>query len=243
MDRMEMLDKYLEGEMSVDESRSFEHLLDRDHDLAKELQLHKDMARAILNDGANDFTQMLGNAHKQYERKLNQPVFYRAAAVFALFLTVGGVMLMLNGRTGKMKRLAEDNYQLYQSFKDVRSGDANDNSIMSKALEFYNKSDYFNASRYFEQVLTADPTNNQARFYLAISLMENKQEFEAIRRFKQIADQKDVLFLNQSEWYLSICYLRLGRKEEAILPLERLAKKKGYYQDQAVRMLRELKEN
>ena len=78
------------------------------------------------------------------------------------------------------------------------------------------------------------------KFYLAVSYMENKSEIKAIRLLQEIIDSRDVYYLSQSEWYMGICYLWIGRKYEAILPFDRLAKKKGYYQLRAQKMLAEL---
>ncbi|MCX6270134.1 MAG: tetratricopeptide repeat protein [Bacteroidetes bacterium] len=210
MDRIEMLDSYLDGRLTAEESRRFEALLSRDEDLAKEYQLHQDMAKALLDDKTTEFKKMLDDAHKHHEKRDRRPVFIKMAAAIAIFLT------------------------------GMRSDGTNQDKLLSKAMELYQNADYLTASRSFEELLKLDPENNQARFYLAISYMENKREPEAVRLLQDIVDTRDVFFLSQSEWYLGICYLLLGRKEEAILPFDRLARKKGYYQEQSKEILEEL---
>lgn len=241
MDKMEMLDSYLDGKLTAEEMKTFEAVMARDEVLYREFKLHQDMSRALLNDKADDFRKLLDKAHLRYEKRDRRPLFYKMAAAFIVFLAVGGIVMLLSHRSSPTKDLADKYYQTYQPLNGVRSEDPKQDKILSTAFQAYDKGDYFTSARNFETLLKLNPNNNQVRFYLAVSYMENKSETNAIRLLQEIIDSRDVYYLSQSEWYLGICYLWLGRKDEAILPFERLAKKKGFYQQQAQKMLDELK--
>lgn len=240
MDKMEMLEKYLDGQLTAEEMRIFEAGMARDEMLSKEYQIHQDMSRALLNDKAGEFRSMLDTAHQRYQKRDRRPLFYKMAAAIAIFLTVGGLLLLLTNHSSSSRDIADKYYKAYQPLNTVRSDDPNQGKLVSYAFNSYEKGDYLTAARHFETLLKLNPENNQVRFYLAVSYMENKQQSSAIRLFQEIIDNRDVYYRYQSEWYLGICYLWLGRKDEAILPFERLAKKKGYYQEQARKMITEI---
>ncbi len=240
MDNHELLEDYLDGRMTVDQMRSFEARMGRDEALQKEYRLHQDMAKAILDDKANQFRRLLDDAHKHYERREKRPMYFRMAAAIVVLLTVGGLILLFSGRNVTSKDLAEKHYKTYQPFNGVRSATDERSKMITAGFEAYHKADYITAARYFETVLKDAPDNNQIRFYLAIAYMENKNPGEAIRLLQNIVETRDVFYLSQAEWYMGLCYLWLGRKEEAILPFERLSKKEGFYQEQARLILKDI---
>jgi tetratricopeptide (TPR) repeat protein len=241
MDNMEMLDSYLDGKLTVEQMKLFEAAMANDEKLYLEYKLHQDMSRALLNDEADDFRKMLEKAHQRYEKKDRRPLIYKMAAAVFVFLAVGGIVLLLSHKTSPTRDLADKYYQTYQPLNGVRSADPLQDKILSTAFQAYDKGDFKTSAMNFETLLKMNPVNNQVRFYLAVSYMENKKETDAVALFQDIIDSRDVYYLSQSEWYLGICYLWLGRKDEAVLPFERLAKKKGFYQQQAQKILIDLK--
>ncbi|MHC1708731.1 MAG: tetratricopeptide repeat protein [Bacteroidales bacterium] len=241
MEKMDMLENYLDGKLTADEMKAFEAIMSKDEVLYREYKLHQDMSKALLNDKADDFRKLLDNAHQRYEKKDRRPLWYKMAAAVIVFLAVGGIVLLLTNRSSPTRDLADKYYQTYQPLNGVRSDNPDQDKILSAAFQAYDNGDFHSSARDFEALLQLNPANNQVRFYLAVTYMEDNKGTKAIRLLQEIIDSRDVYYLSQSEWYLGICYLWLGRKDEAMLPFERLAKKKGYYQQQALKVLEEIK--
>ena len=121
MDKMEMLDCYLDGSLTASETKSFEALMAKDEELRLEYKLHQDMSKALLNDKADDFRLMLDKAHLHYEKKDRKPMFYKMAAAILILLSIGGSLLMLTHKVEPTKALANKFYKTYQPLNGVRS--------------------------------------------------------------------------------------------------------------------------
>ncbi len=240
MNKLDLLEDYLDGRLSVSEMKEFESNLVTDEDLAREYRLHRDMEKALLDDKLAHFKRMVDDAHVRYEKMERRPLFFKMAAAFAIFLTIGGILLLFLNKSPSTRTIAERYYQVYQPLNGNRSATPEQELLLTAAFDAYYKSDYLTAARSFETLLISSPENNQVRFFLAMCYMEDKEGLKAADLLQQIIDTRDVFYLNQSEWYLGICYLWLGRKEEAVLPFDRLSKKKGYYQEQAVKILQDI---
>lgn len=187
-----MLDSYLDGRLSTDEMKAFEAALANDEVLYREYKLHQDMSKALLNDKADDFRKMLETAHQRFEKKDRRPLWYKMAAAFIVFLAVGGILLLLSQRPSPTRALADKYYQTYQPLNGVRSADPDQDKILSAAFLAYDNGDFLISSQNFETLLKLNPSNNQVKFYLAISYMENKNQANAIKLLQDIIDSRDV---------------------------------------------------
>ncbi len=64
---------------------------------------------------------------------------------------------------------------------------------------------------------------------------------EAIDAYTRVINNGDNLFINEAEWYRSLCYLKAGDKQRAKVELLAVIEKKGYYENQAKAVIRRLK--
>jgi tetratricopeptide (TPR) repeat protein len=86
-----------------------------------------------------------------------------------------------------------------------------------------------------------EPGNLLGKLYSGISYMELNDFEKAMGYFNFIIQHKDNLFIDQSEWYLSLCYLKTNRMEEASRLLDKIANERGVFKTKAQMLLNELK--
>ncbi len=63
---------------------------------------------------------------------------------------------------------------------------------------------------------------------------------KAIQYYTNVIKQGDNLFVEQSEWYIGLCYLNRNEKEKAIRQFRKISWKGGYYQQQSNEILKKL---
>ena len=122
----------------------------------------------------------------------------------------------------------------------TRSGNTNINEMMHEALILYEKKEYKEAVKLFEQVLEKDPTQMATRLYSGISFFEIKEYQNASNSFNKIIEHKDNLYVEQAEWYLGFCLIMRDEKEKAIRQFEKIVKEKGFYSERAKLILKRL---
>ena len=75
--------------------------------------------------------------------------------------------------------------------------------------------------------------------YEGISYMELEQFDRANGQFALIIQDQTNAFVESAEWYLGLCYLKTDRSK-ALRTFEQIEKRKGYYSDDARRILRKI---
>ena len=122
-----------------------------------------------------------------------------------------------------------------------RSGDANVNLIMNKALMHYENKEYKQAVVFFEQLLEKDPSEMATRLYSGISYFEIREYQKAGNSFARIIEHNDNLYIEQAEWYMGFCLIMKDEKEKAIRQFEKIVKDGGYYSEKANQIVKKLK--
>ena len=84
--------------------------------------------------------------------------------------------------------------------------------------------------------------NNPAfQFYAGASLQKMDKFNDAIADYTQVINHGDNLFVEEAEWYRSLCYMKLGNKIQAKQELLAVINRNGYFKQDAKAVLRRLK--
>jgi len=78
-------------------------------------------------------------------------------------------------------------------------------------------------------------------FYKAASLQKLDNYNDALAGFTKVINHGDNLFVEEAEWYRSLCYLKLGDLEKAKIELLAVIDRKGHFEDDAKAVIRRLK--
>ena len=69
---------------------------------------------------------------------------------------------------------------------------------------------------------------DQIKFYLAISFLSQNETERSARIFEDLAQRAEAEIKEDSKWYLSLAYARIGKTAEAKAQLEELASSEKY---------------
>jgi hypothetical protein len=131
-------------------------------------------------------------------------------------------------------------FKRYYAIENVMPATRGESNI--KAIIKFQQKDFDDASVLFKQIWEKDSSNYACLFYYGISNMEKNNYEESIKSFKYIIDNKDNNYIEQSKWYLALCYIKCEQNEKAIKTLEDITKEEcNYYREDADNILRKIK--
>jgi tetratricopeptide (TPR) repeat protein len=93
--------------------------------------------------------------------------------------------------------------------------------------------DYANAINSFNQV----PDNMLGRLYAGFSYMHLEEYDDAEKKFKEIIDEGNNMFIDQAAWHLGLCYLATDKTEQAKTTLTDIANSNTFYKTKALELL------
>lgn len=248
MDEMnfDRIEDFLDGELSNDQLKEFEKDLLNDSDLQMELDLHKEVDEAIMEQDVMDLRSKLEAIetppNEDKKRKFKYLTKWNiVAASLALFIGIGSLMFLANNKSTYSNENVYSNY--YKPYKIVinnRSTDMGIDNMLVTALKSYESKDYRTALDLFKQILDKDSTNITSNFYSGISNLEINEYHKANKNFTRVIRHKNNLFIEQSEWYLGFCYLMTNDRDKAIKQFNTIAKGNSFYKSKAQEILSRL---
>ena len=246
MNNFEVIEKYIDGELEGIELLDFEKLLSTDNDIKRDYNLSLEINNSIIEDDVMALRETMDYIYKKDSKVKRIPSvftkrrFYYAAASVALLIATGGLIQRLSGPDLDNKAVFEKYYAPYDVTVTYRSGSTEIDRTLLKALEKYEERDYEHALVLFEEVLNSRKDDMAVNLYSGISYMEEEQYQKASTSFNSIITNSDNLFIEQAKWYLSMCYIKTGKNNDAKNILKELINEQSYYEEQAGRVLKDI---
>ncbi len=243
---MEIMDKYLNGEMNDQELKHFEHLLASDEKVREELDLHQSIDHAIMEEDIMNLRDTMNTIYTEDEKVKRAPAgisrrkLYYAAATFALLMATGGIVKKVTQPDYNNYETFEKYYEPYEVTVTYRSGNTETDRLLLTALQRYEDENYEQALVLFEQLLEKRNDDMAVNLYSGISYMEVEKYQKATHSFQTIITDNNNLFIEQAEWYLAMCYLKTEDNTKAKELLDELIHKESYYKEMAKRIKNEL---
>jgi tetratricopeptide (TPR) repeat protein len=243
-----IVDKYIYGELDVDDIQHFEHALDSESSLKKEYLLYTDINQAILEEDVmmlrGSLDAIYAEVHETKTKKLpaefpKRKIYY-AAASLALLIATGGIVYEYSKPPLNNSAIYSKYFAPYEVSVTYRSGNEEVDRILINALEKYENQDYKNAVQLFEKVLETRSNDIAANLYSGISLMETEKYQKATKSFQTIITHNNNLFIEQAKWYLAMCYIKTDHTEKARSILNELVAYDSFYKKPAKKVLRDL---
>ncbi|NJM24862.1 MAG: hypothetical protein HC859_04440 [Bacteroidia bacterium] len=236
---IELIEKFFDDELTGTQSESFRKRLEQDDDFNRLFQREK-----LLINGIK-FNAIESNLHylKDLETKLQhkkQGFAYKwplaIAAAVALFVVA---YVTLFNTSDPSDKLFEAYYKPYPNvFEPTVRGD-NAANARTQAFQAYDQGNYAAAAAGFEQLLAEKKEPGVLLLLGNSNLMLGKTE-EAKNNFTILSNDFDELDI-QAKWFLSLCYLKSGEKEEAIRILSELDKTDISYAMKARELLQKVR--
>ncbi|MBI9038216.1 MAG: tetratricopeptide repeat protein [Bacteroidales bacterium] len=241
------IDKYFEGEMSENELIEFEKKMKSNKKLKAEVEFQKELQDSLNDKQIFDLKNNLEKIHNEAKNAQNsetnqEPVVRElfikkiqlAAAVIIIMIIASSVFYFMNNRTMSNETLYGIYYEPAKTMLVVRSGN-NDEVNLMQALQKYNHNDYDGAIEVFEK-----DNSKMAKFFLALSYMETNRVLDAVNLLKAIIEENDNLFVDQAEWYLGLCYLKLNETEKAIIQFSKISQSNSIYKIKSEEILKNI---
>lgn len=240
------IEDFLDGDLTDDQLKAFEQDLLDDEDLQMELDLHSEVDEAIMEEDIMDLRCKLEAIetppNPTQKRKLKFLTKWNiAAASLALVIGLGSLLYIMNNKsTYSNDQIYSRYYKPYNVINTTRSSDIMMDNVLVTALKSYESKDYRTALNLFKQILDKDSTNITSNFYSGISNIEINEYHKANKNFTRVLNHKNNLFIEQSEWYLGLCYLMTNEQDQAIKQFSTIAKGNSFYKTKAQEILSRL---
>lgn len=222
MDKELLLYQYFSNQLTPEQQKVFDNLLETDTDFKSQFLFEKDLQRAIraqekeeLKSKLQDFEQEISSKSAASSTKSNfRP--WSVAASIALLCALGWFTYS--------SLLGSSNQELYNDYFEpypntvyaITRGEGNQD-VSRAAFVAYESQDYERAAELFG---SAGDTIAHGNFYLAQVLLKLDRDDEAIELLAQ-SILEDVSFEGEANWYLALAYLKSNNTESAIEVLER----------------------
>jgi len=240
------IERYNAGEMSDAEKQWFRKELDGNEKLRNEVNLRKRTDEVLKNHDIislrNKLTSIENNRREVNKpvKKSKKPAYLKYAAVIAGLVLIG-VLTMFSGKKLSSEEIMNRYYKVYEPPTSQRSVQSETDADFTLALEFYNTRDYEKAAILFNKVLKRKPNDMQTVLLKGVSNFEEKKYPEAKQSFSKVIDNKDNLYVDQAQWFLSLCYLNTNENDKAIQLLKIIVIENGNYKNEANKIIRGLK--
>jgi tetratricopeptide (TPR) repeat protein len=135
-------------------------------------------------------------------------------------------------------KLYNNFYSPYYEISVTRS--ASDRDTLQIVSELINNKQY-NIALDFMKKIPENKYNPVTHFYLAVLYQETKDYKHAIEQYETVIKDNDNLFIEQSKWYVGLCYIKINDNKKAIVKLDDLAQNSSFYKSNAEELLEILK--
>jgi hypothetical protein len=160
----------------------------------------------------------------------------------AAVLLVGVVSWQLLISTGSYTTLTNEYLAIHYPNNETRKGATNLSELRAAAITAYNNKDYQQAAELRSQVVEQAEANEYDFFFLGLSYLYQQpaQTELAIRAFQQAINYPAKELLQESEWYLSLAYLKANQLDQARTLLQKRVKDNRWNAEKAARLLKAL---
>ena len=246
----ENVEKYIDNELVGEDLKSFEDEFYSNKDLKSDVKLHKEVEKAIGERDIIDLRDHLGEINKESHTNEGKSIIMLRPNLTSSLMkrSLAASLLILVGLTALLKlspvnseRLYNKYYETYPSYGISRTASSEINQDLKQGLLLFGEKNYADALGVFKNIIEDDAENSVARFYAGQSYQNLDNNVSAINEYKTVVKHNENLFVEQAEWYMSLCLIKEGDKQQATEQLNTIVANNGYYKQDAKTLLRRLK--
>jgi len=240
-DLSELIDKYINNELSNERRDAFEKSLNENTKLKKEYNLHLLIRKSFENKDELLIRQQLNTLRKKNDNKnIRYKLMYKIAAAALLVLIISTSYYML---IFKSKNI--DIYNKYYKTVDaqyfVRGKVFLENNLFSNAVIAYENKNYNQAILLFNNMLDDSEYYVLKEYYTALSFMELQEHDSAIVRLEGLSNYNNNLIYDDALWHLALCYLHTNNTKEAKIIFDLLITSNSVYSNASNNILKSIK--
>lgn len=239
----DFIDGILEGEALAE----FNSELNDNTDLIAEVKLRNQINESIAEFDIFNLRKELTAAKESADiKKINMIIPETKSEKWKFLRRSVAVMVILLGIAGVLRNSfvsTENTYEHYfvtPAWSPERSV-SNEITLLQKANIAYVNAEYAKVVKILGELSSTGNESAVFDFYKAASFQEMNKYNEAILEYTRVINQGDNLFIEEAEWYRSLCYLKLKNYEKSRTELLAVIERKGHYQNDAKAIMRRLK--
>jgi len=244
---IEEIDDYLGQELDGSMLADFEAELLMNSGLASDVAFHREIDKASSEGDIISLREKLQGISRAEQQRGSQilglsprrkSLFWYAAASSIILMIVFTSLLRQKSYTSQ--QLYTSYYQPYRNGANVSRSAVSAEGAMNTALRQIESGDYASALTSLSAVPTGTQDGFSASFYRGVAYQELGQYKRALGSFGEVVSHGDNLLVEQSQWYIGLCYLRLEERERAVNQFRTIVKGNGFYRDQSKKILQHL---
>lgn len=241
------IEKFIDGVLEGELLNEFLVELKDNADLMAEVELRRQVNESISETDIFNLRSELRAARESAEvqkvkmlipeSKITDMRFWRSSV--AILIVLVGIAGVLRNSFISVDR-TYDNYFEAPAWSPERSL-SDEITILQRANISYLNGDYSQVINILEQMPESNIEYPVFDFYKAASFQRLEKLDDAIAGYTKVINHGDNLFVEESEWYRSLCYLKTGDKERAKTELLAVIERKGHFENDAKAVIRRLK--
>jgi tetratricopeptide (TPR) repeat protein len=219
--RLETLDRYLLGELSKEEQKQLEQLIQTDPELAEELEILKLSQDAVRAQGMRKrvadwhqqhaFSNEITNYQLEKEDSKIRTIWRNMGRIAAVLLFGVAGYVLIEYATMTPEALYDENFISYQL--PITRAQSEESSLIDS---LYVAEQY---PEVVERYQTLSSPKVQDMFLTSVSLLQLEKYNEATQMLSKVLEtnqtMKDSLFQEEAEFYLALAWLGVHNYEEA----------------------------
>ncbi|MEZ5105757.1 MAG: hypothetical protein R2757_14755 [Draconibacterium sp.] len=241
------IEDFIDGVLEGDELSEFRAELQDNSDLRAEVKLRQQINELLGETDISDLRNELTLAKEKAEVKKVKMLIPETKVEYVRFWRNSvAIIIVLIGLVGLLGNSFESSDRIYSSFYESpewapERTATEEIDYLQKANLSYVKGEY-NDVVSMGNILPENLANSPVfQFYEGASLQNLGRYSEAIPKYTMIIKNGDNLYIEEAEWYRSLCYVKLGNKVEAKQQLLAVIERKGHYENEAKAIIRRLK--
>lgn len=242
----ETIEDFIDGELTGDLLTEFNAEYADNLDLQAEVELRRQVNEAISESEIFALRAKLKDARSEAEtKKVKMLIPHSKSGYFRFLRTSVAIIVVLVGFAGVLHNGFLSLDGTYKHFYHTPSWSpersvTNEITLLQEANFHFVNSEYGQVIQLLNKLENADE-KPVFSFYKGASY-QNLGEFEeAITEYTKVIKDADNLFVEEAEWYRSLCYLKIADKEKAKNELLAVIERKGHFEKDAKAVLRRLK--
>lgn len=230
------IERYLSGEMSLEEKSAFDIEMEKDPALQKEFDLYRITYDLLEANAYIELKEKVSELNSTNRTNNSIKFLGRVAAVLLVLLIPTYFYISAQY---KDKNLYVHYAQPYPDRITKMGGDTDE--MLFSAMEHYNEKEYEIAAIEFSKIRQQDSTNEQIAIYEAVSLMNSDQADRAVKLLEEIRSSSSPKYQLAIQWQLILAYLANGEGDKSNEMLKSfLRMNDGYQQKNAKKLFDDL---
>jgi len=243
------IERFNAGEMSEAENEWFRKELEGNKNLRDEVALRKKTDLTLKNHDIIQLRSKLAEIEKRRATEVpvknsRKHINMKYAAVVAGFVLIGSIALFTNRKLSS-DEIIDRYYKSYEPVTEQRSEYSKVSKVnedyFKNAVEWYNIGEYKKAATIFSKILENAPQDFYTTLLYGVSNLEIKNYPVAKQSFNKVIRNNDNYFIEDAQWYLALCNLKSGERDQAISQFKTIKNSNSIYRKDAGKILRDLK--